>query len=1355
VEQLKNPARRIVSHRGHSHSGFPGMNDTLPSPLPVTTAERRTGTVTTLAQRRQRRPIVIVLGMHRSGTSLCSHVLSALGVDMADAIAVQESNEKGHWERRQIVDLNDRILEHFNRGFYTPHHDFGLPVAWWADPEVGEFRREIVALLAARMGEAPFGFKDPRTSRLIPMWLQIFGELRLEPKFIICLRNPAQVARSLHARDGFDPEIGEFRWFSYVVDCFRYTRNRDICVLEYETWFDAPATNIAKLREFLGPFSLDREFDIDAVVADIVDDQLRHDNPRLGEAQQPLIRTLYALARRAGDEPASRQQIQNIAAQYLSFDQLQRPFHRAFERNAEMALQLPVRERKITEIATAAKAAQAEIARLRAAQAQAEQAAQRTIAGLTRQRDRVIEQAAEAVHDEIAGLRDGLTQAAREATEQRQALAEAERKARELEPVVAELKAALARRERGAIGRFRGHLRRRSVKALTSAGDRARDAGDWALAAPFYRRVLERAPDLAPIWVQLGHALKEQGDYPAAEAAYRRALALDGSVVDTLLQLGHLLKLQDRPAEAADAFARAVQLDPAQKEAGTEVDFLCRHFIKQGDTARDARNWPATARHYRQALVWQPGLMPIWVQLGHALKERGDHAEAEFAYRRALALDPSLADTHLQLGHLLKLRGHRLQAVDAYAAAGRLDPQLLPARDALHALVGSWRSETERAILLNSVWEAAAGEPGSPDGGPLADRYGALSAEASRKTGTGHDVILLGVIDWHFRIQRPQHLATHLADTGARVFYISVALEPADGKGRFRIVESPHLGVFEIRLCLSGDLAESIYKGLSESAVGELQLALDELIGVLGIEAPIVLVEHPAWHKVACGVPGATVVYDCLDLATGFSNVANSLAAAEAAMLGVADLVIVSSQPLAEYVAQQRSSILIRNAAEVDFLAQGVADGALGERPVIGYFGAIAEWFNIEWIERCAAARPDWEFRLIGRTDGCDTSRAVELPNVRFYGEKPYQELPALLREFDVAIIPFRIVELTRCTNPVKLYEYMAAGKPVVAAAIPEVIEATDLVYIADDARSFVERIEEALVADSAPMRARRQAWAREHTWTNRVRQLMQALDASFPLVSVVILAYNNWDYTKACLFSVRNWSDYPNLEIIVVDNASTDGGREKLRALEPQDERVRLILNDANLGVAGGYNAGLRAARGDYVVLLNNDTFVTRGWVRDLIRPMQLDPRVGLVGPLTNNIGNEQKVSIAYANMQEMQQVARRFVRFRLRRTLEVANLAFFCVAIRRGVLEEIGLLDEAYGIGYFEDDDYCRRASEANYKLVIADDVFVHHYHSVSFDTLGEKAAEQMARNRAIFEQRWGSWSPHRYRDEAGFGA
>src|SRR5207302_10529555 len=121
---------------------------------------------------------------------------------------------------------------------------------------------------------------------------------------------------------------------------------------------------------------------------------------------------------------------------------------------------------------------------------------------------------------------------------------------------------------------------------------------------------------------------------------------------------------------------------------------------------------------------------------------------------------------------------------------------------------------------------------------------------------------------------------------------------------------------------------------------------------------------------------------------------------------------------------------------------------------------------------------------------------------------------------------------------------------------------------------------------------------------------------------------------------------------------------------------------------------------------------------------------------------------------MPAMARPARRFVRGRLRRTCEVETLAFFCVAIRRNLLEEVGLLDEAYGLGFFEDDDYCRRVAERGYRMVIADDVFVHHHLSVSWQTLGRKAGEQMTRNRALFEEKWGPWRPHRYRAEMGFG-
>jgi hypothetical protein len=150
------------------------MNVDMLSPHPLSIEPSRSR-IRAISSAVQRRPIVLVLGMHRSGTSLCSHVLSALGVDMADEIGVNPGNNKGHWERWEIVEFHDRILGHFNRDYLGRFHDFALPVAWWADPLVAEIRREIVAFLQQRMGNGYFGFKDPRTLRVLPVWHQIFN----------------------------------------------------------------------------------------------------------------------------------------------------------------------------------------------------------------------------------------------------------------------------------------------------------------------------------------------------------------------------------------------------------------------------------------------------------------------------------------------------------------------------------------------------------------------------------------------------------------------------------------------------------------------------------------------------------------------------------------------------------------------------------------------------------------------------------------------------------------------------------------------------------------------------------------------------------------------------------------------------------------------------------------------------------------------------------------------------------------------------------------------------------------------------------------------------------------------------
>lgn len=663
-------------------------------------------------------------------------------------------------------------------------------------------------------------------------------------------------------------------------------------------------------------------------------------------------------------------------------------------------------------------------------------------------------------------------------------------------------------------------------------------------------------------------------------------------------------------------------------------------------------------------------------------------------------------------------------------------------------------AEAERSSQAHAAWRAHA-EYTLHDASTAEERHGELLPDAVLASAK-RDFVWLGIIDWDYRIQRPQHLASHLANRGNRVVYISIVFEQA-ASNSFSILASPHPGVFEVRLHLAGSPPRNIYSGFSPRQVTDIQDAIEEMLTVLGLRAPLFVLQYPSWLPVAVGIPGATIVHDCLDLIGGFSNVPQAMVDMEAVLIEQADVVVTSSQPLADHIAAVRSSTVIRNAADVDFFGSvAAAEIKSSARPVIGYFGAIDAWFRTDWLESCAGRRPDWDFVLIGRVTGADVASVKQLPNVRLLGEQPYADLPKLLDEFDVCVIPFEVNDLIKCVNPLKLYEYMAQGKPVVSSPMPEVVAATEMVYIAADAVEFEEKIAQALSEDDPGKRERRRAWASGHNWRERARIFEETVAEATPLVSVVVLSYNNWHLTRACLHSLLALSDYPQLEIIIVDNASTDETRSALPEIASGDRRVRVILNDENVGFAAGNNVGLRAARGDYVVLLNNDTYVTRGWVRDLIRPLMLDPSIGLAGPLTNNIGNEAKITASYKTKAEMARVARALRRKYVRRRFETTSVAFFCVAMSRAVIEAVGVLDETYGLGFFEDDDYCKRVLDAGFRIVIVDDVFIHHELSAGFATLPDgKKREVFLANQAIFENRWGPWKPHEYRDEFGFGA
>lgn len=236
-------------------------------------------------------------------------------------------------------------------------------------------------------------------------------------------------------------------------------------------------------------------------------------------------------------------------------------------------------------------------------------------------------------------------------------------------------------------------------------------------------------------------------------------------------------------------------------------------------------------------------------------------------------------------------------------------------------------------------------------------------------------------------------------------------------------------------------------------------------------------------------------------------------------------------------------------------------------------------------------------------------------------------------------------------------------------------------------------------------------------------------------MISIVILGWNQAEYTRLCLESVRRFTPEPH-ELILVDNGSHDHTADVMRAVPD----ARVICNDANRGFAAGNNQGIAAARGDYVVLLNNDTIVTKGWLSRLVAHAARDPRVGMVGPMCNYVAtDEQRVTERY-DLEDLQKFAVLHARRNAGPALHTEFLSGVCWLIKRAVLDAVGGLDEAFAIGGFEDNDFCRRVIAAGWRLAIAPDAFIHHFGSRTFDGNGLDRNRIQDENGRRFAEKWG---------------
>jgi len=370
-------------------------------------------------------------------------------------------------------------------------------------------------------------------------------------------------------------------------------------------------------------------------------------------------------------------------------------------------------------------------------------------------------------------------------------------------------------------------------------------------------------------------------------------------------------------------------------------------------------------------------------------------------------------------------------------------------------------------------------------------------------------VLFLPMTDWHFRTQRTQQLALSLADAGRYCFCLSPHLGRefprvrADNNEHRISVLQRRIAEIHVRLAREPVFHQRLLRDCENRTV------VDTIMGALRdshVTNVIQIVSFPVWLETARALRdrlGWPIVYDCHDLLSGFANVAREIVREEAKLLEICDLAVFSSQYLLDEQAKActpvaHKSLLLRNAADpgIGPVVRHIRQSGKSPVRTVGYVGSLSYWFDLEAVRRAAQDHPRWTFVLIGAIEVDRIRSLASLPNVELIGEVPHSVLGAHLASFDIAMIPFIRTDLTLAVNPIKLYEYMQHGLPVVATRLPELEHFGDLVYLADDVAGFSRALDAAAAETDASLPERRVKVATQETWNARATELMKAFRA-------------------------------------------------------------------------------------------------------------------------------------------------------------------------------------------------------------------------------------------------------------------
>ncbi|GBF35374.1 glycosyltransferase [Desulfocucumis palustris] len=378
---------------------------------------------------------------------------------------------------------------------------------------------------------------------------------------------------------------------------------------------------------------------------------------------------------------------------------------------------------------------------------------------------------------------------------------------------------------------------------------------------------------------------------------------------------------------------------------------------------------------------------------------------------------------------------------------------------------------------------------------------------------TGENIICISSVDWEPIWTRKQQVMSRLP-ASCKILYVEPPITLLSAvkdrslwfkwlqwlKGPRKITENIYLYSPPVVLPFG-----NIYSWVNRLNQRWLLLFVKKIARRLGMDNPLVWTYLPNSLILAEGLNPKILIYDCVDEHSEYTGLIkkDTMLEMERGLLERCDLVFVTAPGLYESKKECAGNIhLLPNAADVEHFARAalpetpVPDeiGALSG-PVLGFVGVIHDWIDLNLIAYLAQKRPDWSVAMVGPVGaGISVDRLKALPNVHFFGRKSKEELPGYIKGFDVCLNPFRINDLTRRVSPLKFYEYLASGKPVVSVEMPGVMEFSGVIETASDYEGFNRGVERALAGESEERKKLRLGAAARNSWESRVEFMMDKI---------------------------------------------------------------------------------------------------------------------------------------------------------------------------------------------------------------------------------------------------------------------